>query len=162
MEPLGPGEAAPPRPQGAPFRVSSCTTCRQEMPAVAGSASVTPATVTPWYQSTLAFDRHRGFRWFSWVSGVALLWRRDRRLTLMLVAAFVARRQYVENLRESIHQHRVDFGLLRHEGVPGLPLVPLGLASIRCRVSASEVPWTPRRYRATSSRARTACASRRK
>ena len=25
-----------------------------------------------------------------------------------LVAAFVARRQYVENLRESIHQHRVD------------------------------------------------------
>ena len=26
-----------------------------------------------------------------------------------LVAAFVARRQYVENLRESIHQHRVDY-----------------------------------------------------
>ncbi|HEV2855394.1 MAG TPA: hypothetical protein VHC97_21555 [Thermoanaerobaculia bacterium] len=26
-------------PQGAPFRVSSCTTCRQEMPAVAGSPS---------------------------------------------------------------------------------------------------------------------------
>ncbi len=32
-------------PQGAPFRVSSCATCRQEMPAVAGSASGSFLTV---------------------------------------------------------------------------------------------------------------------
>jgi len=30
-------------------------------------------------------------------------------IAVWLVAAFVARRQYVENLRESIHQHRVDY-----------------------------------------------------
>lgn len=55
-----------------------------------------------------------------------------------LVAAFVARRQYVENLRDSIHQHRVDF---ERASMPVMDRDATALISSRLKGSTREIAY---------------------
>lgn len=55
-----------------------------------------------------------------------------------MVAAFVARRQYVENLRESIHQHRVDAELA---SMPVLDRDATAVISSRLKGDTSEIAY---------------------
>ena len=55
-----------------------------------------------------------------------------------MVAAFVARRQYVENLRESIHQHRVDY---ERASMPVLDRDSTQLISSRLKGSPREIAY---------------------
>jgi ATP:ADP antiporter, AAA family len=55
-----------------------------------------------------------------------------------MVAAFVARRQYVENLRESIHQHRVD---AEQASLPVLDRDTTALISSRLKGSTREIAY---------------------
>ncbi|MEO8681562.1 MAG: Npt1/Npt2 family nucleotide transporter [Vicinamibacterales bacterium] len=55
-----------------------------------------------------------------------------------MVAAFVARRQYVENLRESIHQHRVDAELA---SLPVLDRDTTALISSRLKGNTREISY---------------------
>ena len=89
----GDGRAAV--PAGARRRTPSASS-RSSTPSSTGSA-MPPAAWWCCCSPRCSAGRRCGCRWSAWCSS-ARGWS----------AAYVARRQYVENLRESIHQHRVD------------------------------------------------------
>jgi AAA family ATP:ADP antiporter len=80
----------------------------------------------------LLFAAVLGFSAFqmAWI-GIALV-------GLWIAAAYVARRQYVENLRESIHQHRVDY---ERASVPVMDRDASRLISSRLKGSTREIAY---------------------
>ena len=59
-------------------------------------------------------------------------------VAMWMAAAYVARRQYVENLRESIHQHRVDF---ERASMPVLDRDTTSLISSRLKGTPKEIAY---------------------
>jgi AAA family ATP:ADP antiporter len=59
-------------------------------------------------------------------------------ISAWLVVAFVARRQYVENLRESIHQHRVDY---ERASMPVMDRDATALISSRLKGTTREIAY---------------------
>jgi AAA family ATP:ADP antiporter len=72
------------------------------------------------------------------LSPVQVTWVTLIALTGWLWAAFVARRQYVENLRESIHQHRVDY---ERQSLPVMDRDTTQLISSRLKGSTRDIAY---------------------